>query len=69
MSVRPEWFGVGGWAGDEELVPVEQAYEFFTNRILAEPSDAFSLLMRGLIMADKKDFDRAIADYTSGDPP
>ncbi len=64
LCLKPDGTGHSGWAPADGIVPVALAHDFFTNRILADPKDAFSLLMRGVIWADKKDFDKAIAEFT-----
>jgi tetratricopeptide (TPR) repeat protein len=62
--IRAEGKGPSGWADRAELVPIEEAIEFFTERIRANPHDAFSHFMRARIWLEKKESDKAIADYT-----
>ncbi len=40
-----------GWAAADQVVPIEQAEAFFTDRIRANPKDAFSHLMRATALA------------------
>ena len=53
------------WFLAAEVVPVEQAAEFFTARIRANPNDAFAFLVRATLWSDADQFDKAIADYAA----
>jgi tetratricopeptide (TPR) repeat protein len=55
---------ISGWAPAEEVVPVENAMEFFTEQIRAQPGDAHAHVMRAMIwMNDKDGLDKALADF------
>jgi tetratricopeptide (TPR) repeat protein len=57
--------GISGWAAADQVVPLEQADDFFTKQIRANPADAFPHLMRAIVsMASKGDVDRALGDLT-----
>jgi tetratricopeptide (TPR) repeat protein len=64
LWIKAEGNGPSGWAAPDQLVRVDAATEFFTSRIRAKPRDAFSYFMRAWIWQDKKEYDKAIADYT-----
>jgi tetratricopeptide (TPR) repeat protein len=55
---------VAGWAQAANVLPVENAVEFFTKETRAHPDDPFPFLMRATVWHDKKDLARALADYT-----
>ena len=40
-----------GWAAADQVVPIDQAVTFFTDRIRANPKDAFAHLMRATVLA------------------
>jgi tetratricopeptide (TPR) repeat protein len=53
-----------GWALADQVVPVEQAIEFFTQYIRANPGDAHGYVMRAIIWhREKKELDIALGDY------
>jgi tetratricopeptide (TPR) repeat protein len=56
--------GLFGWAPSDQVVPVEQAIEFFTEYIRAHPDDYFGYTMRALIrQQEKHELDLALRDY------
>jgi tetratricopeptide (TPR) repeat protein len=61
------WLKVGnleGWARADEVVPVDEALEFFTNAIRATPYNAFAFTMRGVIWRKvRNDPDVALGDF------
>lgn len=59
----PEQPGPTGWAKADDVVPVDQAIDFFTKEIQAHPSDAFLHAMRGLIRQDRSEYEPARRDY------
>ncbi|MFT3879907.1 MAG: tetratricopeptide repeat protein [Gemmatales bacterium] len=52
-----------GWAKKSDFVLAKEAYDYFTQRIEANPKDHFALLMRGGYWSEKKEHDKAIQDY------
>jgi hypothetical protein len=46
--------GMSGWALADQIVPVDQAIELFTDYILANPDDAFAFSMRGTLWLHEK---------------
>ena len=54
---------VGGWVPQDDVVPFDQAIDYFTDQIRSHPQNAWLFQMRGLIWYDRKDYDRAISDY------
>ena len=51
-----------GWITAEWLIPFDQAVDYYTNQIRANPSSV-NYLKRGQIWKHKKEYDIAIADY------
>jgi tetratricopeptide (TPR) repeat protein len=54
--------GVSGWVQASEVVPFDQAIDHFTRVIQSRPS-SWAFNMRGMIWADKREFDSALGDY------
>jgi tetratricopeptide (TPR) repeat protein len=63
LWLKPEDNASSGWAPADHVVPLEEAIEFITKRVRADPDDVFSYVMRGTIWAKKNEFDKTIADY------
>ena len=66
--VKGDWLwlvagGVSGWVRSSEVVRFDQAIDFYTQEIAANPGNSAAWNLRGLIWNEKKDFDKAIADY------
>ena len=68
-QVNGEWLwlqheksGVAGWVKSAYVIPYEQAVEFYTNQIRANPQANF-YNFRGNVWSEKKEYDIAIADY------
>jgi tetratricopeptide (TPR) repeat protein len=52
-----------GWALADQVVPVEQAIEFFTDYIRSNPGDAHGYIRRAIIWRqERKEFDIALGD-------
>jgi tetratricopeptide (TPR) repeat protein len=55
--------GLEGWAPAVEVVPADEALEFFTNAVRANPNNAFAFTMRGVIwLRLRNDPDVALGD-------
>lgn len=63
LWIRAEGNGFSGWATADEIVPVEEGIDFFTNQIRQNPRDVFSYMMRGTLWEDKKDHQKALSDF------
>jgi tetratricopeptide (TPR) repeat protein len=63
LRLKVEGQGLNGWATVNDVVPVEQGIEFFTNQVRANPQDAHSYVMRALLWRDKNELDNALRDY------
>ncbi len=63
LWIRAEGNGFSGWATADELVPVEEGIDFFTNQIRQNPGDVFSFMMRGTLWEDKKERQKALSDF------
>jgi len=56
--------GLSGWAPADQVVPVEQAIEFFTDYIRSNPGDAHGYTMRAIIwQQEKTELDIALGDH------
>ena len=54
---------LNGWSPADQVVPVEQAIEFFTDYIRSNPGDAHGYIMRAMVWrTEKKEFDIALGD-------
>jgi tetratricopeptide (TPR) repeat protein len=53
---------VRGWAPAAEVIPLDQALEYFTAELQRHPHSAWAHHMRGLVWYDLNDYDKAIAD-------
>ena len=63
LWIRSESNGFRGWALADRVVPVEDGIAFFSNQIEANPRDVFSHTMRALLWQDRREIDRALADF------
>ena len=52
-----------GWSDKSNFVLPRDAIDYFTRRIHANPKDAFALSMRADAWSEKKEYDKALADY------
>ena len=64
LLLKAEGWSLSGWASADSVVPIEQAIDCFDIQVRDHPLDLFPRLMRAGIWADKKEFDKAIAEYT-----
>jgi lipoprotein NlpI len=64
LRLRAEREGSSGWALSEQVVPVNQAIEFFTDYIRAKPDDSYGYAIRAIIRErERKELDLALGDY------
>jgi tetratricopeptide (TPR) repeat protein len=56
--------GLRGWVKVEDVVPFDQAVDYYTNEIRMHPRDPQSYVRRGNIWLAKRDYPKAITDYT-----
>lgn len=54
-----------GWVDKNDFVLQSEAVEYFTNKLNANPKDTFALNMRAGGYQDRKEYDKAIADYNT----
>jgi tetratricopeptide (TPR) repeat protein len=54
--------GVSGWVKASDVVPYDQANDYFTSVIKSNPS-SWAYIRRGDIWLDKKEYDRALRDF------
>jgi tetratricopeptide (TPR) repeat protein len=55
--------GVSGWVQSSEVVPYDQASEYFTLEIRTNPTSAYLYVIRGMHWIEKGETDKAIADF------
>jgi tetratricopeptide (TPR) repeat protein len=58
-----EGSGVKGWAPAANVILFDQAIDYITNRIRANPGAASNCVRRANVWRERKEFDIAIADY------
>jgi tetratricopeptide (TPR) repeat protein len=63
LWLKGETLGSSGWASVRDVVPLDQALDFFTHQIEAKPTDAFLYAARALIWSKRNDIDKALRDY------
>ena len=63
LWLKAETLGSSGWAKPQDVVPLDQALDFFTGQIEAKPVDPFFYTARALIWRQSSDFDKALRDY------
>jgi tetratricopeptide (TPR) repeat protein len=74
VRLKAEGARHGGWAPAAQLVPINQAVDFFTTQIRTDARDCFALAMRGLVHFDRHELDLALTDLNgaigldAGDP-
>jgi Tfp pilus assembly protein PilF len=56
--------GISGWVGSEDVVPLDQAIDFYTQDIQKNPLSWNAYLYRGFVWDVKHEYDKAITDYT-----
>jgi tetratricopeptide (TPR) repeat protein len=63
LWLKAEGVSLSGWAPADQVIPVEQAIEFFTDHIRANPGDPHGYTMRAIIQREeKKEHDIALGD-------
>jgi len=63
LWLQAEKEGAHGWVQAGEVILYDQAIDYFTNEIRANPANDSAYCKRGHIWKDKKEYDIAIADY------
>ena len=69
IKVQGPWLwleatGLAGWALATDIVPVEQAIDYFTQQARANPKDIHAYTMRAIIWQSRNEHDIALGDYT-----
>ena len=57
---------IEGWLPASQALRFDQAIDFYTQEIAANPGNSSAWFFRGVIWREKKDYDRAINDYNEG---
>ena len=63
ILLQPDRHRACGWVQAERVVATEEAVQFFTNRIRANPLDAFSFAMRGMVHDEQHAHEEALRDF------
>ena len=63
LWLKAEKEGASGWIRANEIILYDNAIDYFTNQIRANPSNEAAYTARGHIWKDKKEYDIALADY------
>jgi len=64
LWLKAERIGLAGWVKAEWVIPYEQAVDYFTNEIRANPDNSSAYIRRAQIWKDRKEYDVAIADFS-----
>jgi tetratricopeptide (TPR) repeat protein len=64
LWLKSEYGSVQGWASADDVIPVDEAVDFFTALIAKDPRDAFPYAARARIRQDRGKNDLALDDYT-----
>ena len=62
LWLQAEKEGAAGWVRAAKVIPYDQAIDYFTNQIRANPKDHSAYIRRGSLWVDKNEYDIAIAD-------
>jgi tetratricopeptide (TPR) repeat protein len=64
-DVQKDFLFLGaGWIKKEDALSVDEALEYFSERIKSHPNESAFWNNRGRVWEEKKDYDQAIADYS-----
>jgi tetratricopeptide (TPR) repeat protein len=63
LWLQAEGVGIAGWVPAAEVIPFDQAIDYFTNQIRANPANDAAYISRGHIWRDRQEFDLALADF------
>ncbi len=63
LWLKSEKEGAAGWILAAEVIPYDQAVDYYTNQIRANPSDSSRYSSRGHLWKERKEYDLALADY------
>jgi tetratricopeptide (TPR) repeat protein len=64
LWIQDEESGIAGWVTADWLIAYDQAIDYFTNQIRANPANDAAYMKRGHIWKDRKEYDIALADYS-----
>jgi tetratricopeptide (TPR) repeat protein len=56
--------GISGWVRADDVVPLDQAVNFYTQEITKQPTSWNAYLYRGFVWDVKHEYDKAIADFS-----
>jgi tetratricopeptide (TPR) repeat protein len=69
LETQGEWLRVGsearsGWVHLNDVVAIDEAVEYFTSVVKAEPKRGWGYNLRGIALQDQGRYDAALHDYT-----
>lgn len=63
LLLKAEVNHTSGWAEQDQVIPLDDAVEFFTRQIRAHPGDVFLRTARAVVSTAKKEYASALRDY------
>jgi tetratricopeptide (TPR) repeat protein len=69
LETQGEWLRIGsesrsGWVHLNDVVAIDEAVEYFTRVVKAEPKRGWGYNLRGIALQDQGRYDEALRDYT-----
>ena len=64
LWLKAERGTVEGWAKSDDVIPLDEAADFFTARIGKDPRDPFLFAARARVRQDRSELDLALRDYS-----
>jgi len=68
QAVDGDWLWVGdrapGWVQSHHIIPLDQAYDYYTSLISQQPERAAWRNLRAIVSSEQGHFEKAIDDYT-----
>jgi len=70
LETQDEWLRVGsdarsGWVHQRDIVAIDEAVEYFTHAIKAEPKRSWAYNLRGIALQEEGRYDEALRDYST----
>lgn len=70
IETQDEWLRVGtearsGWVHQRDIVAIDEAIEYFTHAIKADPKKSWAYNLRGVALQDEGRYDEALRDFSA----
>lgn len=70
LETQDEWLRIGsesrsGWVHQRDIVPIDEAVEYFSHAIKAEPKRSWAYNLRGVALQEEGRYDEALRDYSA----